>query len=207
MNNYKQLAARSVLAIFAGFAVYFMSFYTAWNSAKKWPDTSEQYYTRQLIRRIDKAIDEYKKTNGALPKTLQSFGDISDKQFDANGSGFVGKMLIEKDGQLLDAWRHPFEYSISGDGYNLTSYGRDGVAGGAGLDCDLTNLNPNPPAAQIGFSDFCNSWSAQYIRAPSLVFALLVTGALLWNSLQSTNTNSGAKNLIGFVIGVFLLIL
>ncbi len=39
--------------------------------------------------------------------------------------------------QLLDGWGGPFQYRVTGDSYELFSYGRDGLPGGSGLDADV----------------------------------------------------------------------
>ena len=39
---------------------------------------------------------------------------------------------------IIDSWGNPIEYTVSGSGYNLLSYGADGVTGGSKHDTDLT---------------------------------------------------------------------
>jgi general secretion pathway protein G len=57
----------------------------------------------------------------------------------SNADGWTGPYL--KSTKLLqDPWGHPVLYSLSGDNltFTITSLGRDGAPGGAGLDKDLT---------------------------------------------------------------------
>jgi hypothetical protein len=40
--------------------------------------------------------------------------------------------------QTTDGWNRPLVYKIEGDTFSISSFGRDGVAGGAGDDEDMT---------------------------------------------------------------------
>jgi hypothetical protein len=40
--------------------------------------------------------------------------------------------------RTTDGWNRPLIYQIEGDGFSLTSLGRDGVSGGSGPDADVT---------------------------------------------------------------------
>ena len=117
-----------------------------------------------------------------------------------------GKVIQEKQGQLLDSWNQPFEYSIQNNNYVLTSFGRDGKPGGIGLDCDLTNLQPKPPQSQLTLSQFASLPTAHYVRNPSLVIGLLVTVVLLVTSVQSTKQSTKIR-LREFMVATLFIIL
>ena len=70
---------------------------------------------------IDGSLNDYQKTHGTFPQSL------SDPIFEfANGNAY----------HLQDSWNRPILYSVEGNGFRLSSFGRDGVPGGIGLDSD-----------------------------------------------------------------------
>jgi hypothetical protein len=82
---------------------------------------------------------------GRLPATLAELEVVKD--FD----------LLDANGQVVDPWRHPYQYRAEGDGYILCSFGRDGSAGGEGLDADVYPSSagrrlPSPTLRQFTFS-------------------------------------------------------
>ena len=50
---------------------------------------------------------------------------------------------------IIDSWERPIEYSVTGSGYRLRSYGADGVTGGTKYDADLV------------FPDFSNTQTSE----------------------------------------------
>lgn len=101
-----------------------------------WPEQARTYYS---IVQIKAQMNDYKKQHGNYPVSLSGFNYFGSE---------------EKNGRLLDGWKRPFEYSISGVNYFFVSRGRDGLAGGVGLDCDLSNLQPHPAQARLTLPQF-----------------------------------------------------
>jgi hypothetical protein len=78
-----------------------------------------------------------------LPESLTDL-----REFDASTLPF------DDDGDIADAWERPLRYSVEEQDYLVVSYGRDGRAGGVGLDADLSNKTPDPKHALPTFRQF-----------------------------------------------------
>jgi general secretion pathway protein G len=114
----------------------------------------QQIFTTRRIDEADKDIKAFIKKSGAPPRSLRELQSPSN----------------EADFNYLDTWGQPLDYQLQGRSYTLVSYGRDGKPGGVGLDADLSNLNPRPPAAELPFQH--------------VIFHPLAEG-MLWMSLFS----------------------
>lgn len=86
-----------------------------------------------------------------------------------------------RDGQqdVLDAWGHPLQYTVDGDTYTITSFGRDGAPGGVGLDADLTHDTPYPPLATPTFTQKLLHPVTQSVIATCAITGML-TSILCW---------------------------
>jgi hypothetical protein len=74
------------------------------------------------FRSIESSLEYHHKTHGSYPSAL------SDPPFEfPNGNDSY---------QLKDPWNRSILYTVEGDGFRLSSFGRDGVPGGIGLDAD-----------------------------------------------------------------------
>ena len=83
--------------------------------------------TRTSIGEIDKAIQIFTmKHNGKLPDTLEELTQ----------EGKDGEEGILREGNLVDAWANPFNYSKQGRKYTIPSAGPDGEFG---TSDDITN--------------------------------------------------------------------
>ncbi len=90
------------------------------------PDMARQVTAKQTIRALEASIDMYRLDHMNYPTTLE----------DLVSSGNMKEIPP-------DPWGNSFQYERSGGrsgkDFDLYSYGRDGVAGGAGLDSDIGN--------------------------------------------------------------------
>jgi general secretion pathway protein G len=82
------------------------------------------------------ALRKYKAACGAYPITEAGLDRLT-QELNCKGS-HSGALLkeIEK-----DAWGHDIVYESNGKSFKLVSLGRDGKAGGAGLDSDIVVTN------------------------------------------------------------------
>jgi general secretion pathway protein G len=82
-----------------------------------------QLSTLAYVQMVRQAMSLYEEEHGRLPEKLD------DLVAEPYGPGL----------RLTDAWRQPFEYRLLPlpEQFELVSLGRDGVAGGRGLDADL----------------------------------------------------------------------
>jgi hypothetical protein len=84
-----------------------------------------EIYVRHELDRFEEAIESHRKATGRLPATLAELDVVKDPD------------RLDADGQVIDSWRHPYQYRVEGDGFTLYSFGGDGQAGGEGLDADV----------------------------------------------------------------------
>lgn len=90
------------------------------------------------IDSLDKALEQFRLDVGRLPTTEEGLEALNTAPAGiANWGGPYLKKAVP-----LDPWGHPYVYAQPGthqNDFDLLSYGRDGQAGGAGEDADITN--------------------------------------------------------------------
>jgi len=90
------------------------------------------------IDALDKALEQYRLDVGRLPTTEEGLASLNTQP--SGVTNWEGPYL--KKAVPLDPWGHPYIYAQPGthqNDFDLLSYGRDGQAGGAGNDADITN--------------------------------------------------------------------
>lgn len=92
------------------------------------------------IDALDKSIEQFYVDTGHFPSTQQ--GLIALFAQPATEPKWRGPYM--KKAPPSDPWGHPYAYTSPGGGtpprdFDITSYGKDGVAGGSGDDADITN--------------------------------------------------------------------
>jgi general secretion pathway protein G len=98
---------------------------------------SEVKTTRAQINAIEKALDQYRIDVGSYPTTEQGLAALITRP--ANLSRWDGPYLSKT--LPMDAWGRPYVYKSPGEHgeIDISSFGRDGRAGGDGIDADITN--------------------------------------------------------------------
>jgi hypothetical protein len=77
------------------------------------------------LKELDTGIEKHREVTGNLPARL---ADLEIEQ---------GGIPVDASGQPVDGWGRALQYRVTGESYELFSYGRDGQPGGTGLDADL----------------------------------------------------------------------
>ena len=77
------------------------------------------------VQNIEKALRHYSDVTGHFPSTSCGLQTLVDSK------------TLEK--MPLDPWGHTFAYVVESGQPIVTSYGRDGIPGGEGLDADITS--------------------------------------------------------------------
>jgi general secretion pathway protein G len=98
---------------------------------------SEVKTARAQIVGLEKALEQYRLDVGGFPTTEQGLAALITRPADA--ARWDGAYLSK--GLPLDPWGHPYQYKQPGEHgeFDLISLGRDGRAGGEGLDADIGN--------------------------------------------------------------------
>jgi len=98
---------------------------------------SEVKTARAQIVGFEKALEQYRLEVGNYPTTEQGLAALVAKPANVNhwDGPYIGKAVP------LDPWGHAYVYKSPGDHgeVDLSSLGRDGRAGGDGLDADIAN--------------------------------------------------------------------
>ena len=130
-----------------------------------------QKVTRKRIQQATVALNEWKREHKKYPAP-----------FSVDARYLVG----------VDGWRRPFHYSLINGVPLIESLGRDGVCGGVGLDCDISNRNLHPANERMP--------RLQQITHPAMrrvVFVALLcgvlAGSLVFWSLQNGATRPESR--------------
>jgi hypothetical protein len=120
----------------AGLAVALAVSATAFVGAWQEYGTYWHYYyptekTQSDLDAIWEEIAGFRAVNGRLPDTLLELERVKAKE-----------RRVDIAGLPIDYWGNPYQYEVKGDDYSLSSYGRDGRAGGVGLDADIVPGTP-----------------------------------------------------------------
>jgi general secretion pathway protein G len=89
------------------------------------------------IDALEKALEQFRLDVDRFPTTEEGLASL--QQAPPNAAGWLGPYL--KKAVPLDPWGRPFVYREPGEHgeMDLYSYGKDGRAGGTGVDADITN--------------------------------------------------------------------
>lgn len=131
----------------------------------------EPFMTRYGIKLMAPLLDAYKKEKHTLPRRLE------DLHIDLNDSVYS------------DGWGRHYLYQALGEHYVITSYGRDGVPGGIGLDADIKSDNLSPKEERVTFSQLIRLEGAEkmiQVAGISGVFATVLCFALFRPITAST---------------------
>lgn len=165
MRKSQRWAVRVFLAFVVGLMVVGLSLYVAWGNSKSYEGISqEQSSTRYAFARTKNLLNEYKQLKGAYPKSLSDLDRYTE---------------LQENGWLLDGWNRPLEYKSDGNDFLLTARGADGVAGGIGIDSDLTSKTPRSPQSALTFSQWWHEPGAAGVRNTSLFGGILAFLSLM----------------------------
>lgn len=151
MNRRTQTILRIAIALIVGLVVTGIALNAAKNRSQVSYYGDAQGATRKELKWIAISIAQYRQQTHSLPRSLNQLDSIPDR----------------------DPWGYPFDYVVQGSSYRVTSYGHDGKPGGVGFDCDISNVNPNPPEAALSYQQFLTDpW------AKDMVWTCLTAGGL-----------------------------
>jgi general secretion pathway protein G len=111
-------------------------------------ETDKRALTIRRMVAIETALEKYcADCAGSLPSQKQTLAALCERPKVAAPKGWAGPYLKDANA-LKDGWNRDFHYLCPGrpypqstmlQAYDLSSYGRDGVQGGKGLDGDICN--------------------------------------------------------------------
>jgi general secretion pathway protein G len=100
------------------------------------PDQARVTAAESDLRSLSNALDMYRLDNFNYPSTDQGLEALVTKP-----SGFPEPKNYNPDGYVksipIDPWGTPYVYERTEEGYNLLSFGADGVEGGEELNADI----------------------------------------------------------------------
>lgn len=100
----------------------------------------------------------------------------------------------------MDLWGHPFYYRQTTDGIELACLGRDGKAGGVGLDADMfVGDKPNDPKMRLPLSQFLfETPGSGALFAVALMAGLFAGG--IWLSAPKAKPTSTTRLVAGIAV-------
>jgi hypothetical protein len=99
----------------------------AWLSARNiYSRTEEHARTRKDLDLLRKDVERHKEATGAWPARLTDLSAVKEK-----------RVRVDEAGEPVDGWGRPLVYRIQPGGYQLFSFGADGMPGGVGKYADL----------------------------------------------------------------------
>lgn len=107
------------------------------------PDEARVTTAKTDMRTISAALKMYRLDNGDYPTTEQGLGALATRPTaPPEPRNWSPEGYLER--PPLDPWQRPYVYRYpgAGGGFDLMSLGRDGKAGGEGLDADLSDRAP-----------------------------------------------------------------
>jgi len=107
------------------------------------PDEARVTVAKTDLRTISAALKMYRLDNGDYPTTEQGLSALAKKPMiepqprNWSAEGYLAQVPV-------DPWGRPYVYRYAGGAgsFDLESYGKDGKAGGEGLDADLSDHKP-----------------------------------------------------------------
>ena len=165
------LRTRILLSALTGLAVAGIAMFVAWDSFAHEPRIRvKPWITQRLMEKVQLAIQQYEGMNHRLPPRLQDLRSVEARIY----------LDLDDPRGLLDAWDRPFAYATNASTYVLTSLGRDGRPGGAGLDTDLSSDAPDSLKVGPTFMQFIFACPTQNMIGICL-FAGFLSGCLCWS--------------------------
>ncbi len=147
MAKGKQLAIRFLIATLAGVLVTVIALIVAWQGGRQGTALNHrQFLTQRALHQLAEEIETYKQQTGTIPTSLDDLDVLEE------ASRRFGEAAPHEDG-----WGRPFIFETDGKDCLVISYGRDGKPGGAGLDHDLTHIEPGPPGSLPTLSQSINN--------------------------------------------------
>lgn len=184
-NFYLKAACRFLVALLVGLIIAFTSYLCAYfNQRDAYGLVTGEPVT---IRHVQYAIEKHHENTGHWPGSLAEVEALKDR--------------LNDKGQFLDPWKHPYQYRVNGDKYELYSLGKDGQPGGEGLDADLYAGNqPAPPT----FSQFMFDLPTGGVLAACIISGVCA-GLICLLQRRDLNRGSFFLLLVATVIGAILL--
>ena len=98
-------------------------------------NSSKPKLAKMAIKQLVDAVNFYKMDHGKLPESL-------DELLHPPQEGGGAKAYINSRDNLIDPWKHPYDYQpIENGSVKISSLGSDGQAGGTGEAADVSNAD------------------------------------------------------------------
>ncbi len=158
-----------IVAIVIALILFVITYVVAWGALSRFAFGMRGRWTEHTLWATSKAVKAHVERHARPPATL----DQLDPGYDVD--------YRDEDGTFRDGWEHELWYAVKGDGFEICSYGRDGLPGGVGVDTDTCDdgrgwAQCNATLRQFTFED-------DPTRAVILAAVAGIMGAALFTAL------------------------
>ncbi len=150
--------------------------------------------TRHELVNLQKAIEEYRQADGSLPANLSELEEVKGQH----------RFQVDADGQVMDPWKHPYQYRIAGESFILYSFGRDGQPGGDGFDADIYPTSVRVPIEPPTLREFTFDHPTKGVQWTCFLAGLCASLVCLLPSRNRRGTAFLAR-VCGTAVGAFLI--
>src|SRR5688572_17346098 len=109
-NRFRDVACRFLIAAAVGLVVAGVAYLCAYYEMRDHPNYRYlEDYAQYELNVLREAVEKHRQTTGRLPARLTELEGVED-------------LRRKNDGQLLDPWKHPYQYRPEGDSFTLYSF-------------------------------------------------------------------------------------
>jgi len=185
---------RVLLSLLAGTCVFGTAYVAAWRNVRDVTAlTWRRSQTRAIFKELQDAVEQQRSATGVLPAALDNLAEVKERRFDTDNNG-----------RVVDAWGHAFVYSQTDDGYEIWSYGRDGRAGGVGLDADVCADGRGYDNSLPTLRQFALERNTRGILGACLASGLLAAVTYLLLSRKQRDEQGAVGNVLANMLGTLL---
>lgn len=159
------MGPRISLSMVAALSVFVVACLAAWVEI-----TNNPYYlhpqrmTQSVLETVHTTVNQHRETEGDLPEGL---ADLATEQI---------SWPTDANNLPIDEWGNPLIYAVTPSGFDLISYGRDGLLGGEGIDADLYSDGRNSSQTRVTYQQFLSDPGTGGIAASCFLSGLVAFG-------------------------------
>lgn len=171
-------ALRAAFALACGVVIGGFAYINAWqNSSGHWRIFAKHRWAMHAMREIERGVEQHQREHAVLPDNLSELKPFLHTSWVDD---------FDSEDRPLDPWGHPYVYTVSENGYELLSYGRDGKLGGLTLDADLPSRPYRERPGEATLKEFTFELPTGQLRV-GCALAGVFTAIAVWILFKKTS--------------------